>query len=429
MIEKKLRQLSQKKRRRFLWKFVSRLEKEMASLLAREEPLLKQLVRSRACKRRDPIATGFGPQIRNTRSFSQPPPRQRDSAPQPQPAPGTLTPPNRILVSPGSPGTTYTLQFLPYSLVCQASAMSSIIPVSLSQPDLRKCGAQSHPDLLNCLSPAAISSRCSSLSPVRCLSPAQAHMSPRNGSCFSSHAGTPARAVSPGPQSRPTTPTIVINSEELFYAGGSEYYTSDFLRGGAFSQKLAGHGYGHKGIGGGGWASPRDGSSPSKDDLGLQLMSANWEKSLEVERTEGRKYSLTDAFLFPHPETVGIRDRSPIRDGNNNNNSNSGQVGQQHRRQSRGENRFSPQCCCFNDLCCKICLVFNKEDSNLTLEQLQNRAIRNIMKQKNAGFVGCKPKSNAAAVGQRCSPEPSLVPAKKKVLESSKIKSGSRYQC
>ena len=398
----------------------------MASLLAREEPLLKQLVRSRACKRRDPISAGFGPQIRNTRSFSQPPPRQREQAPQLQPAPGTLTPPNKFLVSPGSPGTTYTLQFLPYSLVCQASAMSSIIPVSLSQPDLRRCGAQSHSDLLGCLSPAAISSRCSSLSPVRCLSPAPAHMSPRNGSCFSSHAGTPARAVSPGPQSRPTTPTIIINSEELFYAGGSEYFTSDFLRANAFSQKLAGPNFGHK-PGSCGWASPRDCASPSREDLGPGSMSANWEKSLEVERSEGRKYSLTDTFLFPHPDTVVIRERSPIRDGNNNNNYN--QVGQQHRRPSRGENHCSSLCCCFNDLCCKICLVFNKEDSTLTLEQLQNRAIRNIMSQKNCvngGSGGCKPKSMATE--RRGSPEPSLLPApaKKKILESSKSKSGSR---
>jgi len=394
----------------------------MASLLAREEPLLKQLVRSRACKRKDPISSGFGPQVRNTRSFSQPPPRQREPAPQLQPATGMLTPPNKILVSPGSPGTTYTLQFLPYSLVCQASAMSSIIPVSWSQPDLRKCGIQSHLDLLGSLSPAgAMSSRCSSLSPVRCLSPGPAHLSSRNGSRFSSHQGTPSRAVSPGPQSRPSTPTIIINSEELFYAGGSEYYSSDFLRANTFSQKPSGPNLGFKVATG--WASPRDGASPSREELESGSIAANWEKSLEVERSEGRKYSLTDTLLFPHPETAVIRDRSPIRDGSSNIN----QVGHQHRRHSRGENRYLSECCCFNKLCCKICLVFNKEDSNLTLEQLQNRAIRNIMKQKSfPSNVTGSSKQKSGTIEHRGSPDPFFAPAKTKVLEPSKFKSGPR---
>ena len=180
----------------------------MSSLLAREEPLLKQLVRSRACKRKDPLSLGFGPQIRNTRSFSQPPPRQRESAPQPHS--GTLTPPNKLPGSAGSPGTTYTLQFLPYSLVCQTS---SVIPVSFSQPDLRKCGLHSAQDLTSgfrgfCSPPG--SSRCSSISPVRCISPSGLAMSPRNGSRYSTRPGTPTRACSPS-ASRPSTPTIMIN--------------------------------------------------------------------------------------------------------------------------------------------------------------------------------------------------------------------------
>jgi hypothetical protein len=293
--------------------------------------------------------------------------------------------------------------------------MSSIIPVSLSQPDLRKCGAQPHPDLLGYFSPPAAASRCSSMSPVRCLSPVPPHMSPRNGgSCFSSHAGSPARAASPGP-SRPTTPTILINSEELFYAGGSEYYTSDYLRGTAFSQKLAGPNF--KINPASGWVSPRDNVSPSRDDPRRGSISANWEKSLEVERPEGRKYSLTDnAAAFPVQE---IRDRSPIRDDNNNS-----RVGQ-HRRQGADSNRVSSPCCCFNDLCCKVCLVFSKEDSSLTLEQLQNRAIQNILKQKNSGNSAdsgcgcgdCKPKAGPA-IFRNYSPERSLIPGKKKAAKS-----------
>lgn len=380
----------------------------MSSLLAREEPLLKQLVRSRACKRRDPISAGFGPQIRNTRSFSQPPPRQRDAAP--QPATGNLTPPNRIPVSPGSPGTTYTLQFLPYSLVYQASTASSIIPVSLSQPDLRKCGVQPPPDLLGYFSPPALSSRCSSVSPVRCLSPLPSHLSPRNGSCYSSHAGTPARATSPAP-SRPTTPTILINSEELYYAGSTEYYKQDFTRGSTFSQKLAAPNLNNQ--------TTRDRVSPSKDDLRQPSIAANWERSLEVERTEGRKYSLTDSVLFPHQEN--IRDRSPIRD---NSSRNCSKNNNNQRRHFRRDSAIESPCCCFNDLCCKVCLVFDKGDSNLTLEQMQTRAIQNIIKQKNLdnsinGTCACNDcRLQPSQIGQNFSPERSVVPAKKKMVKA-----------
>jgi len=371
----------------------------MSSLLAREEPLLKQLVRSRACKRKDPLSLGFGPQIRNTRSFSQPPPRQRESAPHPHS--GTLTPPNKLPASPGSPGTTYTLQFLPYSLVCQTS---SVIPLSFSQPDLRKCGFNPVQDLSSgfrgfCTPPG--SSRCSSISPVRCISPAGLTMSPRNGSCYSTRPGTPTRACSPG-ASRPSTPTIMINSEELFYAGGPEYFSAsrhspEFS---AFSQK-PGSSF-HK-INTSNWTTTsRDRASPSRDDIRRSSIAA----SLEVERSEARKYSLTDSIVFPRQQTPD-RDRSPLRDNNNN----VGNIGQQYFSgqsydSTMSEKWVSSPCCCFNDLCCKVCLVFNKEDSSLTLEQLQNRAIENIMRQKKSGSSAA---STAACMCDDCKPRSSQI--------------------
>jgi hypothetical protein len=327
-------------------------------------------------------------------------------------------------VSPGSPGgTTYTLQFLPYSLVCQAAP--SLIHVSLSQPDLRSYGAAGqvatdlHGVLGGFITPPASMSRCSSLSPTRCLSPAL--QSPRNGSCFSTRPGTPTHACSRSP-SRPATPTILINSEELFYAGGAEYYGGDLPRGAAFSRKPASPACKKSGNG--------NGRSPAAchEAFRRPSMCANWEKSLEVERSEGRKYSLTDEATFPQPEK--LRDRSPLRDTNNNNS----------RRRIRPDSSCNDSwpastCCCFNDLCCKVCLVFNKEDSSLTLEQLQNRAVANIMKQRRPDTSGgsacgcdvCRPGR------MRPSPDVAVVPAKKAMLKSpdapkKKANGLSRYQ-
>ena len=367
----------------------------MSSLLAREEPLLKQLVRSRACKRKDPLSLGFGPQIRNTRSFSQPPPRQRE----PQPSHGTLTPPNQIPVSPGSPGTYYTLQFLPYSLVCQTA---SIIPVSLSQPDLRKCGLNQVNDLglQGFCSPPTGHSRCSSVSPMRCPSPLA--RSPFNGSCYSSRPGTPthARGCSPA-GSRPTTPTIFINSQELFHAGNSDLFSSDhppdFSRASALSQKTMLHNFNSKQSNS--WS--RD-SSPCRDD-NAKTISSNWEKCLEVERSHARKYSLTDNIVFPRPETPENQNGGFVNSSDSNNNRSVTDVRPQQANYYYNGRGLSNPCCCFNDLCCKVCLVFSKNDSNLTLEQLQARAIDNIVRQRNLGGSGqscgcveCKPRPSSS---------------------------------
>ena len=400
----------------------------MSSLLAREEPLLKQLVRSRACKRRDPLSVGFGPQIRNTRSFSQPPPRQREPVLQQS---GTLTPPNKIPVSPGSPGTYYTLQLLPYSLVCQTP---SLIPVSLSQPDLRKCGINS--DLCGSLTGirgfcSQASSRCSSASPMRCPSPLP--LSPHNGSCYSTRPGTPnnARGACSPVTSRPTTPTIFINSQELFYAGGSDYFSTDhppdYLRmfngkaglNANLTQKCTTTNNNN------GWT--RDPvTQSSREDLKL---ASNWEQSLEVERFEARKYSLTDNIIFPpRPETrTGDHEMFSQLDANNNNGggfSRGQSPSRQH--QHRPDSWLSSPCCCFNDLCCKVCLVFNKEDSSLTLEQLQSRAIENVLKQrkldgpirrKACTCSACNPRSPCPSpTRQSYSPDNTIGSAQKRMI-------------
>ncbi len=392
----------------------------MSSLLAREEPLLKQLVRSRACKRRDPLSVGFGPQIRNTRSFSQPPPRQREPVPQQS---GTLTPPNKIPVSPGSPGTYYTLQLLPYSLVCQTP---SLIPVSLSQPDLRKCGINA--DLCGSLTGirgfcSQASSRCSSVSPMRCPSPLP--LSPHNGSCYSTRPGTPtnARGACSPVNSRPTTPTIYINSQELFYAGGTDYFSNDhppdYLR--AFHAKT--------GLNANLTQKCNNNGSTrsSREDLKL---AANWEQSLEVERFEARKYSLTDNIIFPpRPETTsGEVEMFSQLDANNNGGSFSrGQSpSRQQQQQNRPDSWLSSPCCCFNDLCCKVCLVFNKEDSSLTLEQLQSRAIENVLKhrklegsirRKACACSACNPRSPCPSPSRQShSPDNTIVSAKKRMI-------------
>lgn len=117
------------------------LNVNMSSLIAREESLLKQLVRSRATKRDDLLLPGFGLPVRNARSFSQPPPRMKAAVLQPG---GGVTPPPGSK-SPGSPNihpVQYTLQWLPYTLVCQPSQHSGLNTISLSQPDLSRCGTR-----------------------------------------------------------------------------------------------------------------------------------------------------------------------------------------------------------------------------------------------------------------------------------------------
>jgi hypothetical protein len=130
------------------------------------------------------------------------------------------------------------------------------------------------------------------------------------------------------------------------------------------------------------------------------MISSNWEKSLEVERCDARKYSLTDNIIFPRPETPDKQKGGFVNSSDSNNNSRD--VRSLHSNYYSGRGLSKP-CCCFNDLCCKVCLVFSKDDANLTLEQLQARAIENIVRQRNLGGSGqhcecsdCKPRPSSS---------------------------------
>ena len=102
----------------------------MASFITKEEPLIKQLVRTRAIATREqsnsPTRHRTSPRsYGNLRSLSQPPPRM----------------PRAQSVAP-EPPTVYTLQFLPSSLVYPqpsvAPAAKKVSFSSVSQPDLTK---------------------------------------------------------------------------------------------------------------------------------------------------------------------------------------------------------------------------------------------------------------------------------------------------
>ena len=124
----------------------------MASLLHKEEPLLKQLVRTRALNTRENSAS---PTRRSTshlgasaRSMSQPPPRMPR-----QPAPPTV----------------YTLQLLPYSVVYPPpKATPKVSFCSVSQPDLTKLITTS-PSVSRCSTPSMTISGCGS--PSRAATP------------------------------------------------------------------------------------------------------------------------------------------------------------------------------------------------------------------------------------------------------------------
>ena len=179
-------------------------ESTMATIMTKEEPLIRQIVRSRALKSN---REGSASPIRGraskggvfTRSLSQPPLRVSRSEKPPQ--------------------TVYTLQILPYSLVYpQVSPLSRPRDSfsSASQPDLTKMATPTQsrfttpPSTTNvsrCVSPFSI------ISPVisRCESPVAA-ISPLNGI---SREATPLNSIS-----RAATPfsgnLIDINNNENF---------------------------------------------------------------------------------------------------------------------------------------------------------------------------------------------------------------------
>ena len=131
---------------KFLFQHKIQLVTTMASIMTKEEPLLKQIVKSRALKthrdasaspiRRSTTSKGGNGHVAfaTGRSMSQPPLRAAHPLP----------------VNP----TVYTLQLLPYSLVypqVNSPAGNSGVPrprisfCSTSQPDLSKLGTTSNP--------------------------------------------------------------------------------------------------------------------------------------------------------------------------------------------------------------------------------------------------------------------------------------------
>ena len=115
----------------------------MASFITKEEPLIKQLVRTRAIATREqsnsPTRHRTSPRSHgNLRSLSQPPPRMpRAQSVVPEP-------------------TVYTLQFLPSSLVYPPAvppAAKKVSFSSVSQPDLTKL-TMSSPTMSRCSSPS-----------------------------------------------------------------------------------------------------------------------------------------------------------------------------------------------------------------------------------------------------------------------------------
>lgn len=141
----------------------------MASLMTKEEPLLRQLVRTRALNTREGSAsptrrTSHGA---SARSASQPPPRM----PRPQPA-----------QVPPLPQAVYTLQLLPYSLVYPPTSKTKATPkvsfCSVSQPDLTKITTATSPSMSRCSTPSMTISGCGS--PSRAVTPTSWFYSPRN---------------------------------------------------------------------------------------------------------------------------------------------------------------------------------------------------------------------------------------------------------
>ena len=143
--------------------------------MTKEEPLIKQLVRTRALNTREGSASPTRRQsnIRsatgNARSLSQPPLRM------------TRAP---------TPPTVYTLQLLPYSVVYPPpkKATPKVSFCSVSQPDLTKI-ITSSPTLSRCTTPSMTISGC----------------------------GTPMTAYSPMGSPRACTPPLGVNSPQWGY--------------------------------------------------------------------------------------------------------------------------------------------------------------------------------------------------------------------
>lgn len=174
------------------------------SIMAREEPLIKQLIRSRAPHPRDaslsPIRRSVAP-----RSSSQPASIQRHRLP-PQPS-----------------APSFTLQFVPLSSLVSATNLNTMVPmqylsVSMSQPDLT-ASLQTPPSY------SPTTSRCSSPLPPstsRCASPAPATLSPLSLSRASTRPATPTlgfQAMADMGNRVYTAPTDIfhdVNSNEVF---------------------------------------------------------------------------------------------------------------------------------------------------------------------------------------------------------------------
>ena len=129
--------------------------------MTREEPLLKQLVRSRAALQpRDPFQSA-PPMIR---SSSQPPSIHRVQQQQQQ----QLLQPQQLQQRLNHNNQVYTVQFLPYAFVFPSTQNPNL---SISQPDLTRLYTQSPPVTFSsppstprCLSPIPISPNVSPLS-------------------------------------------------------------------------------------------------------------------------------------------------------------------------------------------------------------------------------------------------------------------------
>jgi len=246
-----------------------------------------------------------------------------------------------------------------------------------SIPDPRWSGTYSL-----CNSPQG-SPRCSSLSPMRCPSPIPAMTSPFYGSCCTSRVATPSgsRGCSPS-RSRPITPTTIhLNPQDVCVNTKMGYFVNNTV-----------------GVSSGAMGLPTINETTAHQGTS----DIQWKAALEAERFQARKYSLTENIAYL-AETGAFN-----RDSNNNPDS--------HCYYETGTYLQYPQiqgnCCCYSDLCCQVCLVLDKDTPSLTLEEMQARALNNILMQKSSSYDKCNCSSCIKTEGRRLASPVQTTPKK-----------------